>query len=247
MRCGRSVDDLPDDPVVVEAAGEVAERLVELPDRAESLQPEQLLLQRADEAFDAAVALRLPHEGRARLDAEGLELVLECVRDELAAVVVAELRVPRDLVLVASLREVHSLAEALDRLESRASQRGADAEAFARALIDDHEDSGVSLLGQASGGIDGPHLVGLRGRDRAVVRLGPAHAGRTVLGEDAVLAHDPEHAAHRGADAVLVAQPQPDLAVAFADKEVRGEDRADLGDKLVVGEECLRAALGRNP
>lgn len=48
MRCGRSVADPPDDPVVVEAAGEVAERRVELPNRAESLQPEQLLLQRAD-------------------------------------------------------------------------------------------------------------------------------------------------------------------------------------------------------
>ncbi len=50
MRCGRSVADPPDDPVVVEAAGEVAERLVELLDPAESLQPEQLLLQGADES-----------------------------------------------------------------------------------------------------------------------------------------------------------------------------------------------------
>ena len=39
MRSGRSVADLPDDPVVVEAAGEVAERLVELLDGAESVQP----------------------------------------------------------------------------------------------------------------------------------------------------------------------------------------------------------------
>jgi hypothetical protein len=45
MRCRRSVADPPDDPVVVEAAGEVAERLVELLDGPESVQPEQLLLQ----------------------------------------------------------------------------------------------------------------------------------------------------------------------------------------------------------
>jgi hypothetical protein len=43
VRCGRSVADPPDDPVVVEAAGEVAERLSELLDGRESLQPEQLL------------------------------------------------------------------------------------------------------------------------------------------------------------------------------------------------------------
>jgi hypothetical protein len=119
VRCGRSVADPPDDPVVVEAAGEVAERLVELPDGAESVQPEELLLQGPDESLDAAVAFRLPHEGRARLDAEGLELVLEGMRDELAAVVVAELRVLRDLVLVPPLREVDRPAQALDCLESR--------------------------------------------------------------------------------------------------------------------------------
>ena len=92
MRCGRSVTDPPDDPVVVEAAGEVAERLLELLGGPESAQPEQLLLQGPDESLDASVALRLADEGRARLDAEGLELVLKSMRDELAAVVVAELR-----------------------------------------------------------------------------------------------------------------------------------------------------------
>jgi hypothetical protein len=66
VRCERSVADPPDNPVVVETAGEFAERLVELLDGAESLQPEQLLLQRADEALDASVAFRLPDEGRDR-------------------------------------------------------------------------------------------------------------------------------------------------------------------------------------
>jgi hypothetical protein len=65
VRCGRSIADPPDDPVVVEAAGEVAERLVELLDGAESVQPEQLLLQGPDESLDAAIAFGLPHEGRA--------------------------------------------------------------------------------------------------------------------------------------------------------------------------------------
>jgi hypothetical protein len=56
VRCGRSVADPPDDPVVVEAAGEFAERLVALLHGRESMQPEELLLQGADESRDAAIA-----------------------------------------------------------------------------------------------------------------------------------------------------------------------------------------------
>jgi len=81
VSCGRSVADPPDDPVVVEAAGEVAERLVELLDGPESVEPDQPLLQGPDESLYAAIAFRLADEGRARLDAEGLEFVLEGVRD----------------------------------------------------------------------------------------------------------------------------------------------------------------------
>ncbi len=65
MRCGRSVADPPDDPVVVEAAGEVAERLVELLDRAESLQPEQLLLQGVGESRLESVVFGLLDKGPA--------------------------------------------------------------------------------------------------------------------------------------------------------------------------------------
>jgi hypothetical protein len=56
VRCRRSVADPPDDLVVVEAAGEVAERLVALLHGPESMQPEALLLQGADESRDAAIA-----------------------------------------------------------------------------------------------------------------------------------------------------------------------------------------------
>jgi hypothetical protein len=71
VRCGRLVADLPDDPVVVEAAGEVAERLAELLDGPKSVQPEQRLLQGPDESLNAAMALGLPHGGRACFAAEG--------------------------------------------------------------------------------------------------------------------------------------------------------------------------------
>ncbi len=57
MCCGRSIADPPDGPVVVEASREVSERLTEFGDGPESLQPEALSLQRADESLDAPVAL----------------------------------------------------------------------------------------------------------------------------------------------------------------------------------------------
>jgi len=127
------------------------------------------------------------------------------------------------------------------------AQRGAHPEALARAVVNDHEDRGVSLVGEAAGRVDRPHLVRSLGRNRAVVGVGSAHAGRTVAGEDAVLAHDPEDAAHRGADAALLPEPRPDLAVAFADEGCGCEYCADLREDLLVGEEGLRAALRGDP
>lgn len=63
MRCGRLVADPPDDLVVVEAVGEVPERLTEFGDIVELVQPAQLLLQGPHEPPDASVALGLPDEG----------------------------------------------------------------------------------------------------------------------------------------------------------------------------------------
>jgi hypothetical protein len=71
VRFGRSVADPPDDPVVVEAAGEVAERLAEFLDGPESVQSELRFLQGPDQSLDAAIALGLPYEGRACFAAEG--------------------------------------------------------------------------------------------------------------------------------------------------------------------------------
>ena len=44
---------------------------------------------------------------------------------------------------------MNRLAQALDGLESRAAPRGAHPEAFARAVVADREDRGVSLVGEA--------------------------------------------------------------------------------------------------
>jgi len=110
---------------------------------------------------------------------------------------------------------VDGLPEALDGLEACSSQGGPGTEALSGAVVDDDEDGGVALGGEASGGVDGPHPVGGLGRDGAIVGIRPADADRPVAGEEAVLPHDPEDASHGGADAALVAEPRPDLAVSL--------------------------------
>ncbi len=171
MLGGGSVADPPDDPVLIEAVPEFAQCGVQLCNGAEAPQPKQLLLQGADEALDAPVALGLADEGRARLDAEGPELVLEGVIDELAAVVMAQRHACGDADLVVTPGGPDRLAQALDGLESRASQRGTDTQALAGAVFDEDEDGGVALVGEAAGGVDGPHPVAAgaphgRGEDR---------------------------------------------------------------------------------
>ncbi len=62
---------------MVVAPAEVGERSVELGDGRKEAQPEQLLLERADEALGTAIALGRAHEGRARLEAEEADLALK--------------------------------------------------------------------------------------------------------------------------------------------------------------------------
>ena len=69
-----------DAPALVVADAEVGEGLVELVDGREEAQPEQLLLERADEALGTAVALGRADEGGARLDAQEADLALEVRR-----------------------------------------------------------------------------------------------------------------------------------------------------------------------
>src|SRR3954453_16735754 len=69
--------------VVSLAEGE--QRLTQLLARGEAPHPQQVLLQRADEALGAAVALRRPHERRRALGAQEAELLLEVVGHVLSA------------------------------------------------------------------------------------------------------------------------------------------------------------------
>src|SRR3712207_6913238 len=85
-----------DQPSSVVGLAELEQRHAQLLDGVEGPEPEQVLLERADEALGAAIALRCSDErGRAR-DAEEGDLALEVVADVLRAVVVAEGEAARD-------------------------------------------------------------------------------------------------------------------------------------------------------
>ena len=155
MLGGRAIADSPDDPVVFEAFPELPERGLEFRDGGEASEPEQLLLEGADEPLDSAVAFGLPDEGRAGRDPGGAEFVLEGVAEELAAVVVAEGHALRDADVVSALGGPDGLAEALDGLEAGSAEGGPHAEELSGAVVDEDEDGGIALVGHAAGGVDG--------------------------------------------------------------------------------------------
>ena len=87
---GRAIAVALEDPAPVVLVLEGVEGAAEVLDGVEAPEPEQVLLQDADEALDAAVALGLADERGRAFEAEEVELALEVVGDELAAVIVAE-------------------------------------------------------------------------------------------------------------------------------------------------------------
>ena len=128
-----------DQPLLVVAVLEREQREAQLLDRLERLHPEQLLLERADEALGAAVALRCGHERRSRADAEEAQLALEVVAEVLVAVVVAQAEPGGDARPVAAVVRPQPLAERLERLEARAGASRVDAAAL---LIHDQPEGG---------------------------------------------------------------------------------------------------------
>src|SRR3954454_6918381 len=92
--------------------------LSELLDGVEGAHPEQVLLQGADEALGAAVALGGSHEGRRTCDAQKGKLLLEGVGHVLAPVIVPDGQTARDLFGESAEAAPHALADRLERLEA---------------------------------------------------------------------------------------------------------------------------------
>src|SRR3954470_8681171 len=127
----RCLEPMPfDEPSCVVDLSEGEQRLTELLDGVEGAHPEQVLLERADEALGAAVPLGSPHEGRRTLDAEEGKFLLESLGHVLAPMIVPHRKTARDLFGESAEAAPHALPDRLERLKAGRPACGMDAHAL---------------------------------------------------------------------------------------------------------------------
>src|SRR3954454_7214902 len=112
-----------DEPGGVVALPKDQQRLTELFDGVEGAHPEQVLLERADEALRAAIALGGSHEGRRALDAQEGKLLLGGGGHVLAPVIVPHGQTAPDPLSKAAEAAPHALPDRLERLKAGGSAR----------------------------------------------------------------------------------------------------------------------------
>ena len=154
-------------------------------------------------------------EGVARRDAPEAHLVAEVLGDVLRAVVHAQGEPPASVRREAAEVLGEALRHRLQGGEAVAPIADVAPDYLAAVVIDGGEHPAHALLGGLHArAVGAPHEVGGVGGDAAVV-LDALALPRSPRGEQAVLAHQAQHAPPRGAHAAD-AQARPDHAVAFA-------------------------------
>jgi hypothetical protein len=95
-------------------------------DRFEGPDPEQILLERADEPLGTAVSFRSAYEGWRTLDAKERDLHLEVIGHVLRAVVVSQLQAARDGGCEHAEMTPHTLTDRLQHLEPGRARMGVE-------------------------------------------------------------------------------------------------------------------------
>ena len=171
-------------PLLVVRSLERKQGQAELLDGVEAPHPQQILLQRADEAFRDAVAFGFPHETRRALDAEERDLLLKVVGQIVRPVVVPEPEPAGHAVADLTEAFADALADRLQGLKSGPALGRMQADALGCAVIDGHEDEGRALThGHRGRHVRAPHHIGGLGGDGPVVRLRAVR----VAGPDATI------------------------------------------------------------
>jgi hypothetical protein len=106
-------------------------------------------------------------------------------------------------------------------------------------MIHGDEHRRLALAGHDAGQVGAPPDIDPLGGDRAVVGARATWAASTLVGQEAVLAHQPQDTAAAGADAGQ-AQPRPQLAVALAVERAVGQQLADRRDQRLVRHRSAR-------
>src|SRR3982750_4928358 len=124
---GGCLEPVPfDQPGCVVGLTEGQQRLPKLLDGVEGPHPEQVLLERADEALGAAISLGSSHEGGRTRDAQEGKLLLEGVGHVLAPVIVPHRETARDLFGESAEAATYALADGLERLKAGGPACGVD-------------------------------------------------------------------------------------------------------------------------
>jgi len=109
------------EPVIVVALAEFLERRGQFLQRREVSHPEQLFLEGAEEALDAAVAFGLPDKGGRGGDARKGDLTLEVVAHESRAVIMPQPHAAGAVFCEAAELLMHRAADRLQRLRREAA------------------------------------------------------------------------------------------------------------------------------
>jgi hydroxybutyrate-dimer hydrolase len=239
---GASVAVLFQEPVLVVAIEVRPDGGADLLDVLEDTSENDLLLQRADEALGDAVGFRLTDESEAGRHAEEPQLVLEVLGHEGAAVIVTQQHLARGIRADGSEHLADGQRQRLSGGVTVSMFGDVPAEALGVPVLGDDEQRDVAVVHRRDdGAVGAPHDVRRIGGDRAAVVV--RRTGRAPMrGEQAVLAHDPQHAGPADPDAVDHPQPGPHLAVALAGPRRARQVPANGGEQVGVAERRFRAA-----
>src|SRR5665647_2911995 len=238
-RCGAEVAVLLGQPLAVVELDEGLDGGAQLGHCAVDAAVDDLLFEGPEEALRDAVGLGLLDEGVARFHTPEAHLVAEVLGDVLGAVVHAQGEPASGVRREAAELCEQPLRDGLQSGEAIAALADVAADDLAAIVVDGREDPAHALFGgEHARAVGAPHEARGVGGDAALVARGltAAHAAR---GEQAVLAHEAQHAPPRDA------QARPDLAVALAGKRRAGEVVLDQRVKLLVADRGRRAPAGR--
>src|SRR5215831_16148706 len=182
-----------DQPLCVVARDEPADDPTRLDEALEAMEIEALLLERAHEALDNAVALGLADVRRRDRHPQPLHLVDPRIGDVLRAPVASDPQAAGDVLRKAAEHLAHPLTERLERGPAIADLRRVPAHELVHAVIDGPEEPAPAiLLGVEPRRVSAPHLIRARRGDRAGVRRVTIRRAEPPGREEVMHAHQPQ-------------------------------------------------------
>src|SRR5215472_5405540 len=215
-----------DEPLGVVARDELADEPVRLRETLEAMEIEALLLERAHEPFDDAIALGLANVRRRDRHPQPLHLVDPRIGDVLRAPVAPNPQPAGDVLREAAEHLAHALAERLERGPAITDLRGVPAYELVHAVVDGAEEPAPAMrFGVEPCRVGAPHLVRARRGDRAGVRRVAIRWAEAPGREQVMHPHQAQDAFPADGQAPM-GQAGPDLPIAFAVERGRHRPQA---------------------